>query len=87
MAFQEAKLGGFINGKGKVYCLGTCCAQLLWIMQQLHNLSINQKNVPIQCDNMSAKILQKIHFNTLEQSILRYVITSFVIMLKKVTCF
>jgi len=24
---------------------GACCAELLWIMQQLHDLGINQKNM------------------------------------------
>jgi len=33
---------------------GACCAQLLWIMQQLRDLGINFRNVPIRCDNMSA---------------------------------
>jgi len=33
---------------------GAYCAQLLWIMQQLRDLGFNQKNVPIQCDDMSA---------------------------------
>jgi len=32
---------------------GACCAQLLWIMQQLHDLGINQKKVPIRCNNVS----------------------------------
>jgi len=39
---------------------GACCAQLLWIMQQLHDLGINQKNVPIRRDNMSAINIIKI---------------------------
>jgi len=33
---------------------GACCAQILWIMQQLRDLGINLKNVPIHWDNMSA---------------------------------
>ena len=33
---------------------GACCAQLLWIIQQLHDFGINQKQIPIRCDNMSA---------------------------------
>jgi len=33
---------------------GACCAQLLWIIQQLHDFGINQKHIPIRCDNMSA---------------------------------
>ena len=33
---------------------GACCAQLLWIMQQLRDFGINLKEVPIKCDNKSA---------------------------------
>jgi len=33
---------------------GACCAQPLWIMQQLRDLVINLKEVPIKCDNKSA---------------------------------
>ena len=32
---------------------GACCAQLLWIKQQLRDLRINLKEVPIKCDNQS----------------------------------
>ena len=28
-----------------------CCAQLLWIMQQLYDLGINIKKIPIKSDN------------------------------------
>jgi len=38
---------------------GTCCAQLLWIMQQLCDLGINKKGVPIRCGNMSAVNITK----------------------------
>lgn len=33
---------------------GACCAQLLWIRQQLRDLGMNFNNVPIKCDNKSA---------------------------------
>ena len=49
---------------------GACCAQLLWIIQQLRNLVINQKNVPIQCDNMSAINITK---NPIQHSQTKYI--------------
>ena len=39
---------------------GACCAQLLWIMQQLRDLGIHLKNVPIRCDNTIAINITKI---------------------------
>ena len=33
---------------------GACCAQLLWIMQQLRDLEIHLKNVSIRCDSRNA---------------------------------
>ena len=33
---------------------GACCAQLLWIKQQLRDLGIHLQEVPIKCDNQSA---------------------------------
>jgi len=38
---------------------GACYAQLLWIMQQLCDLGINQKNIPIRCYNMRAITITK----------------------------
>jgi len=43
-----------LTAEAEYIAAGACCAQLLWIMQQLYDLDINQKNVPIRCDNMSA---------------------------------
>ena len=44
----------FQRSKQSTWLPRACCAQLLWIMQQLRDLGINLKNVPIHCDNMSA---------------------------------
>ena len=33
---------------------GACCAQILWIAQQLRDLDIDLKGIPIKCDNTSA---------------------------------
>ena len=39
--------------KADYIAAGACCAQLLWIMQQLQELEINLRNVPICCDNIT----------------------------------
>ena len=33
---------------------GSCCAQILWIKQQLRDFGVVMHNVPIFCDNTSA---------------------------------
>ena len=38
---------------------GSCCAQLLWIKQQLEDYGIIYKNISIRCDNTSVINLTK----------------------------
>ncbi len=38
---------------------GSCCAQILWIKQQLEDYGIKQDKIPINCDNTSAINLTK----------------------------
>ncbi len=38
---------------------GSCCAQVLWIKQQLEDFGIKMDNIPIKCDNTSAINLTK----------------------------
>ena len=38
---------------------GSCCAQILWIKQQLEDYGISQSKIPIKCDNTSAINLSK----------------------------
>ncbi|KAK6161984.1 hypothetical protein DH2020_001825 [Rehmannia glutinosa] len=33
---------------------GNCCAQVLWMRQQLRDYEVEQKEIPIMCDNISA---------------------------------
>ena len=33
---------------------GSCCAQILWIKQQLNGFGVTLYNIPIFCDNTSA---------------------------------
>ncbi|XP_057518521.1 secreted RxLR effector protein 161-like [Amaranthus tricolor] len=38
---------------------GACCSQILWIAQQLRDLGIDFKGIPIRCDNTSAICITK----------------------------
>jgi len=38
---------------------GSCCAQILWIKQQLEDFGLQVRKVPLMCDNISATILTK----------------------------
>jgi len=52
--FKKQNSMALSTAEAEYITAGACCAQLLWIMQQLRDLGINFKNVPIRCDNMSA---------------------------------
>jgi len=68
MALQEAKLNGIINVRSRLHYAGGSYAQLLWIMQQLCDLGINHKVVPIHCDNMSAINITTIRLTLLNKA-------------------
>jgi len=53
----------------------SCCAQLLWIRQQLKDFCIDTGYILIFCDKTSAINIAKTHVNTKGLSILTYVIT------------
>ena len=38
---------------------GSCCAQVLWIKQQMEDLGLHFDHIPINCDNTSAINLSK----------------------------
>ncbi|XP_057545880.1 secreted RxLR effector protein 161-like, partial [Amaranthus tricolor] len=38
---------------------GACCSHILWIAQQLRDLGIDLKGIPIKCDNTSAICITK----------------------------
>ena len=42
------------TAEAKYIGVRACCAQLLWIKQQVRELGINLKNIPRKCDNKSA---------------------------------
>jgi len=39
--------------------VGNCCAQILWIKQQLEDFGLKLNNMPVLCDNTSAMNLTK----------------------------
>ena len=43
----------------QTWTFGACCAQVLWIAQQLRDLGHNFKGIPIYCDNTSAISIAK----------------------------
>ena len=64
--------------EAKSIVVGTCCVQLLWIMQQIHDLDINLREITIKCGNKSAINTTKI---LLQHSRTKYIL--FEIMYKK----
>ncbi|KAK6153453.1 hypothetical protein DH2020_013092 [Rehmannia glutinosa] len=40
---------------------GSCCAQVLWMRQQLRDYEIEEKEIPIMCDNTSAIAITQNH--------------------------
>ncbi|XP_070028646.1 secreted RxLR effector protein 161-like [Nicotiana sylvestris] len=49
--------------EAKYVVLASCCAQLLWIKQQLEDFGVLTKSVPLLYDNTSALNMQRIQFN------------------------
>jgi len=44
---------------------GSCCAQILWIKQQLEDFGVKLSKVPLLCDNTSAINMKKNHIQHL----------------------
>ncbi|KAK6149282.1 hypothetical protein DH2020_016807 [Rehmannia glutinosa] len=42
------------TAEAKYIVAGSCCAQVLWMRQQLRDYDIEEKEIPIMCDNTSA---------------------------------
>jgi len=55
LALQETNLCAFIN----YIVTGNCCAQILWMKQQLEDYNIYLNHIPLKCDNTSAINLTK----------------------------
>ncbi|XP_070056740.1 secreted RxLR effector protein 161-like [Nicotiana tomentosiformis] len=69
--------------EAKYVATTSCCAQLLWIRQQLRYYGIFVDCVPIFCDNASAINIAKIHVNIREPSTLTLEITFSETMFKR----
>ena len=53
----------------------SCCAQSLWMMQQLEDFGVNLDHIPLRCDNTSAINLTKnlvMHSRTKHKEIRHY---------------
>ena len=47
------------TAEAEYVALGSCCAQILWMKQQLRDFAVEDSNVAIRCDNTSAINLTK----------------------------
>ena len=59
LALQETKLHSSITVETEYIAVESCCAQVLWIKQQLKDYGMSQIKIPIKCDNTSAINLSK----------------------------
>jgi hypothetical protein len=55
--------------KAEYVAIGSCCAQLLWMQQNLKEYGYSMNHVPLLCDNESAI---KIAYNHCEHSRIKY---------------
>jgi len=44
----------FIKAEAEYIAAGSCCAQILWIKQQLEDFGLQINKVPLLCDNTNA---------------------------------
>ena len=47
------------TAKAEYVASESCCAQILWMKQQLENFNLSYDHIPIKCDNTSAINLSK----------------------------
>ena len=59
LAFKEQNSVALSTAEAEYIAVGACCSQILWIAQQMQDLSINLKGIPIKCDNTSAISITK----------------------------
>ena len=55
-----------VSHKQNAWIIDSCCIQILWIIKTLNDYEIRFRNIPIMCDNTSAKMIFKMWFLTLE---------------------
>ena len=56
--------------KAEYVAAGSCCAQILWIKQQLEDYGMSQSKIPIKCDNTSVINLSK---NPIQHSRMKHI--------------
>ena len=54
VSWSNKKHNSVPTAKAKYIDAGSCCAQILWIKQQLSDFGVALHNIPIFCDNTSA---------------------------------
>ena len=47
------------DAKAEYIAVGSCCAQIFWIKQQLEDFELKVNKVPLMCDNTSSINLTK----------------------------
>ena len=52
-------MSGFVNYRAEYIAAGNCCAQILWMKQQLEDSNIFLNRIPLKCDNTSPMNLTK----------------------------
>jgi len=57
--FAGSKLDRKSTSEAKYIVVGSCCAQILWIKQQLEDFGLKISKIPLLCDNTSAINLTK----------------------------
>ena len=56
LVFWSSKKQNFValsTAEAEYIAAGNCCAQILWIKQQLSDFGVALHNIPIFCDNTS----------------------------------
>ena len=69
-ATKKQHLVAMSTAEAEYVAAACCCAQLLWIKQQLKNFCIDTGCIPIYCDKRVLSIFLKTCVNTKEQNIL-----------------
>ena len=67
---KKQNLVSLSTAEAEYIVAGACCSQILWIAQQLRDLGVDLKGIPIKCDNTSAICITK---NPVQHSRTKYI--------------
>ena len=56
---KKQNLVSLSTAEAEYIAAGACCSQILWIAQQLRDLGVDLKGIPIKCDDTSAICITK----------------------------